>query len=155
MTFFEDLRPDTAGASPYRNGADGEAAGPYAYASANRDQHGNARGFSTVSYTHLDVYKRQGSHLPASTQRKYCSLVTSVVSMKNGVTVIRILGRSSGLPPWSLPRKNGPPGIQTMPGGASLDVYKRQAVRWSVPVPAEGAVQPRAASPPGAAWRSA
>ena len=47
MTFFEDLRPDTAGASPYRNGADGEAAGPYAYASANRDQHGNARGFST------------------------------------------------------------------------------------------------------------
>ncbi|MBL8631843.1 MAG: hypothetical protein JNM40_01375 [Myxococcales bacterium] len=47
MSFFEELTPDNAGRSPYRNGTDGEAQGPYAFASANRDQHGNARGYST------------------------------------------------------------------------------------------------------------
>ncbi len=47
MSFFEELTPDNAGQSPYRNGSDGEAQGPYAFASANRDAHGNARGYST------------------------------------------------------------------------------------------------------------
>jgi hypothetical protein len=38
--------------------------------------------------------------------------------MKYGETAIRIRGRSSGLP-LSVPRQNGPPGMQTMPSGAS------------------------------------
>jgi hypothetical protein len=54
----------------------------------------------------------------AFTNRANSALVTGARSIQNPLTVTRCTGEASGMPQFSQPIQNVPPGTQTMPSGA-------------------------------------